>query len=60
MATKAQIKAAGKYNKTHTTSFAFRFNNVNDADIIKFLRSLDNKNGFIKEVIKKEIKKLKK
>ena len=57
MATPAQQRAINKFNKEKTTSFAFRFNNVNDADVIQFLRSLENKNGFIKELIRKEIKK---
>ena len=57
MATPAQQKAINKFNREKTTSFAFRFHNVNDADVIEFLRSLENKNGFIRELIRKEIKK---
>ena len=57
MASKAQVKASNKYNKANTTSFTFRFNNEHDSDIIDHLQGLDNKNGFIKEVIRENIKK---
>ena len=57
MASKAQVNASNKYNKANTTAFTFRFNNENDADIIEHLQSLDNKNGYIKELIRENIKK---
>lgn len=57
MASKAQIKANNKYNRANTTSFTFRFNNGTDADIIEFMQALENKNGFIKQIIRENIKK---
>ena len=57
MATKSQVNASNKYNKANTTAFTFRFNNEYDSDIINHLQGLDNKNGYIKEVIRENIKK---
>lgn len=44
--------------KEHTTQFKLRLNNNTDADIIAFLSSLPNKQGFIKELIRKEMTKI--
>lgn len=46
--------------KEHTTQFKLRLNNNTDADIIEFLKSLPNKQGFLKELIRKEIEAQKK
>lgn len=41
--------------KEHTTQYKLRLNNNTDADIIAFLSKLENKQGFIKELIRKEM-----
>lgn len=46
--------------RENTTQFKLRLNNKTDADIIEFLKSLPNKQGFLKELIRKEIEAQKK
>lgn len=53
----ALIKAQKKYNKIKTKSFTFKFNKRTDADIISRLEGVDNKQGYIKELIRKDLKK---
>lgn len=54
----------GKYNhykaewdKTHTKEFKMKLNLNTDADIIAKLDSLDNKQGYIKKLIREDIAK---
>ena len=49
--TEAQKKASAKYAKENTVSFSLKLNYSTDADIISFLQSLKNKQGFIKQLI---------
>ena len=58
MTTEAQKRATNKYNKTHTTQIILRLNNKNDADILAHLSGLENKQGYIKELIRKDVKGL--
>lgn len=53
----ALIKAQKKYDKSKTKSFTFKFNRRTDADIINRLEGVDNKQGYIKELIRKDLKK---
>lgn len=39
--------------------FKLKYNKEHDADVIEFLRGLDNKQGLIRELLKKEMKKRK-
>lgn len=57
MSTEAQRKAKAKYQKAKTKNFSLQFNLVTDADILQYLESLENKQGYIKELIRKDIKK---
>lgn len=41
----------------NTTRVTVRLNNNTDADIIEFLDTLDNKQGYIKELIREDMKK---
>lgn len=59
MASRAQIKAATKYNKEKTILVSIRLNKETDKDIIEILNSVDNKQGFIKGLIREDIKKRK-
>lgn len=52
MASRAQIKAAVKYNKDKTILVSIRLNKETDKDIIEILNSVYNKQGFIKELIR--------
>lgn len=56
--TEAQIRAQKKYdaaNKDKYTSIRLKLNKVTDSDIIDRLESVDNKNGYIKELIRKDL-----
>ena len=53
----AQIKAPAKYDAEHTTGVYLKLNNKNDADILDRLASVSNKQGYIKELIREDIKR---
>lgn len=57
MTSTAQIRASNKYNKEHTMILSMRLNLKNDADIIKYLKQIDNKTGLVKSLIREQIKK---
>lgn len=52
MATAAQIRSNAKYDKEHTTGLYLKFNNGTDKDILEYLKSVPNKQGFIKQLIR--------
>ena len=56
MATDAQLRAIAKYDAAHTVQYRLKLNKETDADIIAKLDSVDNKQGYIKELIRKDIK----
>lgn len=56
MATAAQNRAVEKYNKAHTKQFVVRLNLKTDADIIAKLESVPNKAGYIKQLIRQDLK----
>ena len=47
-----QPKYLAAWQKSHTKSYAFRFNLNTDADIIEILESQENKSQFIKNLIR--------
>lgn len=49
---KAQIRASNRYNKDNTTTLCIRLNKETDKDIIEALRRVDNKSGYIKDLIR--------
>ena len=53
----ARIRANTKYNKNNTKQYPIRLNLNTDADIIDKLSSVDNIAGYIKELIRADIKK---
>ena len=55
MAKKATISKA-KYDKTHMKQYLLKFHIVNDADIIEKLDSLESKQGYIRHLIRNDIK----
>ena len=55
MATKAQIKASNKYNQANIRQVKLNLNRKTDADIIKHLESQESIQGYIKELIRKDI-----
>ena len=51
----AELKASAKYDKANTKSLFLKLNIHTDADILEHLASLDNKQGYIKELIRKDM-----
>lgn len=54
--TEAQLKASRKYDQNNTKLIQLKLNKKTDADILEFLEGLDNRQGFIKELIRKHMK----
>lgn len=55
MASEAQKKASEKYDKNNTRNIMFKFNKKTDADILKKLDSVDNRQGYIKQLIRNDM-----
>ena len=53
--TEAQKRARLKYEAEHTTQIKLKLNHKTDADIIEKLQSVDNKQGYIKELIRADM-----
>lgn len=51
--------AANKYNRNNTVQFLIRLNKNTDADIIAAISSAESKQGYIKALIRADIKKKK-
>lgn len=49
---KAQIRAQAKYDKSNTVQVKLKLNKKTDADIIDYLSRQENKQGFIKTIIR--------
>lgn len=56
MISEAQKKAQTKYDKNNTRSVLFKFNLTTDADILSKLEAVENKQGYIKELIRKDLR----
>lgn len=52
----SRSKASMKYNKENTVQLLIRLNKNTDADIIKRLEEVGNKQGYIKNLIRFNIK----
>lgn len=50
-------KSMNKWQKKNTTARTIRFNNYADVDIIKFLETVENKQGLIKDLLREEMKR---
>ena len=50
-ASKAQLK----YDEANTTQVKLKLNNKTDADILDWLNQMKNKQGYIKELIRRDI-----
>ena len=53
----AQIRASAKYNKENIKRVILHFNITTDKDILEHLSHKDNKTGYIKELIRDDIRK---
>lgn len=56
MATQAQIDASNKFNRENTLCVLLRLNFSTDRDVIQKLESVPSKMGYIKELIRKDMK----
>lgn len=56
----AQIKASIKYNQANVQQFKMNFNVKTDIDIIEYLKTKDNKQGYIKSLIRADMEAQKK
>lgn len=56
MASEAQKKATRKYDEKATVQFKMKLNKTTDADILAKLDSVGNKQGYIKELIRNDLK----
>ena len=57
MATAAQARASAKYDKANTKQFILKLNKTTDADIMEKLATVGNMQGYIKELIRQDMKK---
>ena len=55
MATKAQLKAQSKYDRENTRSIVLKLNLRSDADILAKLDEAENRQGYVKELIRQDI-----
>ena len=55
--TEAQKKASAKYDKANTRVFTIKLNYKTDADLIAWLESCQNIQGYIKDVLNKDRRK---
>lgn len=53
----ADSQAKRDWMKANTTMITMKLNHRTDADILKHLSKLDNKNGYIKSLIRADIEK---
>ena len=53
----ARVAASVKYNKANVKQIKLNLNLKTDADIIKALEAVPNKQGYIKELIRKDLKR---
>lgn len=57
MTTEAQKKASVKYDTANTIQIKLKLNINTDADIIRQLEQADNKQGYIKRLIREDMAK---
>lgn len=57
MKTEAQKRSTNKFHKTHIKQFNLKLHKTIDKDIIDYLESLENKQGYLKDLIRKDMDK---
>ena len=55
MQTEAQKRAKTKYDKKNCVQILMKLNRNTDSDILDKLESVDNKQGYIKSLIRKDL-----
>lgn len=56
MTTEAKKQANAKYDRTHTKSILLKLNKQTDSDVLALLENKDNRQGYIKELIRNDLK----
>lgn len=56
MTTENQKKAVARYDKANTRQFKLKLNRNTDKDIIEYLETLDNVQGYLKALIRQDMK----
>ena len=56
MVSKAQLRAQKKYDKAHTRSILLKLNQTSDADILAKLDDVGNRQGYVKRLIRQDIR----
>ncbi len=56
MVSKAQKDAVARYDAKNTIQIHLKLNTTTDKDIIDKLNSMENKQGYIKELIRKDMR----
>ena len=59
MASEAQRRAVSKYDTANTRQIKIKLNLKTDADILDKLNSVENRQGYIKDLIRSDIEKSK-
>lgn len=57
MTSEAQKRANERYDKENTIRLSLKLNKTTDADILEKLEQVESKQGYIKELIRKDISK---
>lgn len=57
MASEAQIRATKKYDEENTVRLSLKLNKTTDADILAKLEEVESKQGYIKELIRRDLKR---
>jgi hypothetical protein len=57
MGSAAHNRATAKYDALNTIQIRFKLNKKTDADIIEYLESIENRQGYLKSVIRADMKK---
>ena len=52
----SQTRATAKYDKDHTKAVMLKLNLIHDADILARLESVDSKQGYIKKLVRNDIR----
>lgn len=53
--TKAQMRATQKYDKENTVRLSFKLNLKTDADILEKLDRVPSKQGYVKDLIRRDL-----
>ena len=57
MSNESKYASQNKYDKNNTVQIKMKLNKNTDADILEFLETMENRQGYLKELIRNDIKK---